>query len=222
VDQITSGTAKVFPIDALVTAAHAHGVPVVVDGAHAPALIDAPAAAGADFWTGNFHKWPAAPRATAGLVVAERWRTAAMPLIVSWSEYDERMPERFDMQGTYDYVPWIAAPESLHVLKDLDWPTRRPQLTTLVEEGAKILAKALGTGVAEVVRPPATMRLVELPASVDLSGGDALKMRVSRELKAEITFTGFEERKFIRLSAHAYNSLADYEKLSDGLPKLLA
>jgi len=222
VDQITSGTAKVFPIDALVTAAHAHGVPIVVDGAHAPALIDAPAAAGADFWTGNFHKWPAAPRATAGLVVAERWRTAAMPLIVSWSEYDERMPERFDMQGTYDYVPWIAAPESLRVLADLDWPARRPQLTALVEEGAKILAKALGTGVADVVHPPATMRLVELPPAVDLSGGEALKMRVSRELKAEITFTGFEERKFIRLSAHAYNSLADYEKLSEGLPRVLA
>ncbi|MEV6271813.1 aminotransferase class V-fold PLP-dependent enzyme [Kribbella sp. NPDC051936] len=222
VDQITSGTAKVFPIDALVTTAHAHGVPIVVDGAHAPALIDAPAAAGADFWTGNFHKWPAAPRATAGLVVAERWRTAAMPLIVSWSEYDERMPERFDMQGTYDYVPWIAAPESLRVLADLDWPARRPQLTALVEEGAKILAKALGTGVADVVHPPATMRLVELPPAVDLSGGDALKMRVSRELKAEITFTGFEERKFVRLSAHAYNSLADYEKLSEGLPRVLA
>jgi isopenicillin-N epimerase len=222
VDQITSGTAKVFPIDALVTAAHAHGVPIVVDGAHAPALIDAPAAAGADFWTGNFHKWPAAPRATAGLVVAERWRTAAMPLIVSWSEYDERMPERFDMQGTYDYVPWIAAPESLRVLADLDWPARRPQLTALVEEGAKILAKALGTGVADVVHPPATMRLVELPPPVDLSGGEALKMRVSRELKAEITFTGFEERKFVRLSAHAYNSLADYEKLSEGLPRVLA
>lgn len=221
VDQITSGTAKVFPIDALVTAAHERGVPVVVDGAHAPALIDAPAAAGADFWTGNFHKWPASPRATAGLVVAEKWRSATMPLIVSWSEYDERMPERFDMQGTYDYVPWIAAPESLRVLADLDWPTRRPQLTSLVEEGARVLAKALGTGVAEVVHPPATMRLVELPSSVDLSAGDALKIRVSRELKAEITLTGFEGRGFIRLSAHAYNSLRDYESLAERLPALL-
>ena len=222
VDQITSGTAKVLPIDELVTSAHERGVPIVVDGAHAPALIDAPASAGADFWTGNFHKWPASPRATAGLVVAEQWRTASMPLIVSWSEYDERMPERFDMLGTYDYVPWIAAPESLRVLADLDWPTRRPQLTTLVEEGAKVLAKALGTGVAEVAHPPATMRLVELPSSVDLSGGDALKLRVSRELKAEITLTGFDGRGFIRLSAHAYNSLADYEKLSEGLPRVLA
>jgi isopenicillin-N epimerase len=221
VDQITSGTAKVFPIEGLVAAGHERGVPIVVDGAHAPALIDAPAAAGADFWTGNFHKWPAGPRATAGLVVAEKWRAATMPLIVSWSEYDERLPERFDMQGTYDYIPWIAAPESLRVLADLDWPTRRPQLTALVEEGARVIAKALGTSVAEVGHQPATMRLIELPSSVDLSAGEALKIRVSRELKAEITLTGFDGRGFIRLSAHAYNTLRDYEALASRLPALL-
>jgi isopenicillin-N epimerase len=47
-------------------------------------------------------------------------------------------------------------------------------------------------------------------------------MRISRELKAEITFTGFEDRKFVRLSAHAYNSLSDYQKLSEGLSRVLA
>jgi isopenicillin-N epimerase len=221
VDQISSATAMVFPIAALVEVCHARGVAVVVDGAHAPGLIDAPAADGADFWTGNFHKWPASPRATAGLVVAEKWRTATLPLIVSWSEYDERLPERFDMQGTYDYVPWIAAPESLRVLEELDWPVRRPQLSDLVDEGARVIAKALGTGIAEVVRPAATMRLVELPSSVDLTAGESLKQRVSQEVKAEITLTGFDGRGFIRLSAHAYNSLQDYEELSERLPALL-
>ena len=221
VDQISSATAMVFPIAALVDACRDRGVAIVVDGAHAPGLIDAPAADGADFWTGNFHKWPASPRATAGLVVAEKWRTATRPLIVSWSEYDERLPERFDMQGTYDYVPWIAAPESLRVLEELDWPVRRSQLSDLVDEGARVVAKALGTGIAEVVHPAATMRLVELPRSVDLTHVEAFKMRVSREQKAEITLTGFDERIFIRLSAHAYNSLADYESLAERLPALL-
>ena len=221
VDQISSATAMVFPIADLVAVCRERGVATVVDGAHAPGLIDAPATDGADFWTGNFHKWPAAPRATAGLVVAEKWRAATLPLIVSWSEYDERLPERFDMQGTYDYVPWIAAPESLRVLEELEWPVRRSQLSDLVDEGARVIAKALGTGIAEVGRPAATMRLVELPASVDLTDAEALKMRVSRELKAEITLTGFDGRGFIRLSAHAYNSLRDYELLAERLPTLL-
>jgi isopenicillin-N epimerase len=49
-----------------------------------------------------------------------------------------------------------------------------------------------------------------------------LKARVSRELKAEITLTGFDGRGFIRLSAHAYNSPRDYEQLSERLPEVLA
>ncbi|MEV6288562.1 aminotransferase class V-fold PLP-dependent enzyme [Kribbella sp. NPDC051770] len=221
VDQISSGTAMVFPIRRLAEACG--DIPLIVDGAHAPALIDEPAEDGADFWTGNFHKWPATPRGTAGLVVAEKWRAATMPLIVSWSEYDERLPERFDMQGTYDYATWIAAPESLRVLAELDWPVRRPQLTTLVEEGAQILAKALGSDLPDVAHPAATMRLVGIPfdATRSPNAAEEFKIKVSRELKAEITLTGFDDRVFVRLSAHAYNSLRDYELLASRLPTLL-
>ncbi|WP_328994241.1 aminotransferase class V-fold PLP-dependent enzyme [Kribbella sp. NBC_01245] len=222
VDQISSATAMTFPIDRLVETCHAVGVPVVVDGAHSPALIDAPAEDGADFWTGNFHKWPCTPRGTAGLVVAPQWRERTQPLVVSWSEYAE-LPERFDQQATNDYAGWIAAPESLRLLAELDWPLRRSHLSTLVDEGARILAKALGTGVGEVARPAPTMRLVELPSSVQLTqeSGEALKARASREIGAEITVTGFDGRFFVRLSAHAYNSLRDYEILSERLPRLL-
>ncbi|WP_328323522.1 aminotransferase class V-fold PLP-dependent enzyme [Kribbella sp. NBC_00382] len=223
VDQISSATAMVFPIQRLAALCRSLGIPSIVDGAHAPALLDAPAEDGADFWTGNFHKWPAAPRATAGLVVAEQWRTATLPLIVSWSEYDERLPERFDQQGTADYASWIAAPESLRVLEELEWPRRRGELSALVDEGARIVAKALGTSVADVAHPAATMRLVELPFPDERSpdAGEAFKAKVSRELKAEITLTGFDTRVFIRLSAHAYNSLQDYQQLAERLPALL-
>lgn len=223
VDQISSATAMIFPIDRLVEVCHAAGVPVVVDGAHSPALIDAPAEDGADFWTGNFHKWPCTPRGTAGLVVAPQWRERTRPLVVSWSECAAEMPERFDQQATNDYAGWIAAPESLRLLAELEWPRRRHHLSTMLDEAALKLAKALGTGVGEVARPAPTMRLVELPSSVQLTpeSGEALKARASREIGAEITVTSFDGRCFVRLSAHAYNSLRDYEILSERLPRLL-
>lgn len=222
VDHISSFTATTFPVARLVDLCHAAGVPVIVDGAHAPGLIETPAADGADFWTGNFHKWPAAPRGTAGLVVAPRWREQARPLIVSWSEPDERLPERFDMQGTVDYAAWIAAPESLRLLAELDWPRRLPHLSSMLDDGAEVVAKALGTGVAEVRDSAATMRLVELPLPGTFSqeAAEAVKLRVSQELSAEITITGFDDRVFLRLSAHAYNSAHDYELLAERLPAL--
>lgn len=222
VDQISSATATTLPIARLVEVCRAVGTPIIVDGAHAPGLIEAPAAGGADFWTGNFHKWPAAPRGTAGLVVAPRWRELARPLIVSWSEPDERLPERFDMQGTLDYAAWIAAPESLRVLAELDWPRRLPQLSAMLDEGAEVVAKALGTGVGEVPNPAPTMRLVELPLPATFTNEDAeaIKLRASAEIQAEITLTGFDDRVFLRLSAHAYNSARDYEQLAERLPTL--
>jgi len=223
VDQISSATAMVFPIRRLADLCRSRGIPSIVDGAHAPALLDAPAEDGADFWTGNFHKWPSSPRGTAGLVVAERWRTATLPLIVSWSEYDERLPERFDQQGTFDYAPWIAAPESLRILAELEWPRRRSELSAMLDEGAKLLAKALGTAVGEVAHPAATMRLVELPFTGVPSpeAGEAFKAKASRDLKAEITLTAFDSRVFVRLSAHAYNSIQDYQLLAERLPSLV-
>ncbi|MBB6569219.1 aminotransferase class V-fold PLP-dependent enzyme [Kribbella sandramycini] len=220
VDHVSAATGAILPIARLVELAHDRDVPVIVDGAHAPALIDAPTGDGADFWTGNFHKWPAAPRATAGLVVAERWRTASYPLITSWSEYDERLPERFDMQGTQDYAAWIAAPESLRVLAELEWAVRRPQLTAMLEEGAALVAKALGTSVGELANPAPTLRLVELPSVI--ADAEPFKARFSREHQIEITLTGYEGRSYLRLSAHAYNTPECYRKLSVALPKVLA
>jgi isopenicillin-N epimerase len=223
VDQISSATAVVFPIRRLAELCRSRGIPSIVDGAHAPALLDAPAEDGADFWTGNFHKWPSSPRATAGLVVAEQWRTPTLPLIVSWSEQDERLPQRFDQQGTQDYAPWIAAPDSVRMLDELEWPRRRSELSAMLDEGARMLAKALSTAVGEVARSAATMRLVELPFDGVPSpeAGEAFKAKVSRELKAEITLTAFDNRVFVRLSAHAYNSPQDYQLLAEKLPSLV-
>jgi isopenicillin-N epimerase len=93
----------------------------------------------------------------------------------------------------------------------------------MVDEGARILAKSLGTSVADVAHPAATMRLVELPFPGERSpdAGEAFKEKVSSELKAEITLTAFDTRVFVRLSAHAYNCPTDYERLAAGLPALL-
>jgi isopenicillin-N epimerase len=222
VDQITSPTAKVFPVERLIELARAAGVPIVVDGAHAPALIDAPAAGDPDFWTGNFHKWPCAPRGTAGLQVAERWRDQTLPLIASWSEHEPYL-DRFDQQGTLDYTGWLAAPTSLEVLGDLDWPAVRVAASDLLDSAAQLLAEAMGGSVPQVGRPAPTMRLVTLPDRIhgDRDALDVLKNRASRELRAEIALTDFDGRAFLRLSAHAYNTWSDYERLATALPPFL-
>ena len=216
VDQITSATATVFPVDRLVAACRAAGVPVVVDGAHGPGLLDSPVPVGADFWAGNLHKWTCAPRGTAGLVVAPHWRTATAPPVVSWSEHAD-LPARFAWQATADYVSWLAAPTSLSVLDGLGWAAAREVVSSLVADGAALVAKAIGGSVPELTAPAPTMRLVELPPSVrvaDKAAEEALRDRIARDARAEVNVTMFGGRAFLRLSAHAYTSARDFELLA--------
>ena len=75
-DHISSKPALVFPAAAMVAACARHGVPSLVDGAHAPGSLDEAALRldelGADFYAMNFHKWMHAPRPCAGLYVRHR------------------------------------------------------------------------------------------------------------------------------------------------------
>ena len=121
-DQITSATAMLFPAQRIAAEAHRRGIRILVDGAHAPAqLADPVGGLQSDWWGGNFHKFPCAPRGTALLVIPPEGGQDGQdlwPLIDSWG-FADPFPERFDEQGTQDLYGPIAAPESLREIERL-------------------------------------------------------------------------------------------------------
>eukprot|EP00798_Chlamydomonas_sp_ICE-L_P020283 gene20283-27041_t len=65
-DSITSNTAVVLPIKALVDLCHQRNIKVLIDAAHAPGQLEVDLTAlDADFYVANCHKWMAGPRGSA-------------------------------------------------------------------------------------------------------------------------------------------------------------
>jgi isopenicillin-N epimerase len=224
VDQVTSPTARRFPIEAIAALAHRFGAAALVDAAHAPGMLplEVPKL-GADFWVGNLHKWACAPAGTGALWVAPPWQQQMLALVVSWAEA-EGFPRSFERVGTDDLSAWVAAPGSLHLLASLGWDRLRAHNEALVRAGQATVAEIIGSPPGELRHDPGlSMTLVPLPP------GAADSREQTQAIKAEMAKRGVEisigcwnGRGRIRLSAQVYNRPADYERLGLGIRDLLA
>ncbi|PZF97809.1 aminotransferase class V-fold PLP-dependent enzyme [Micromonospora deserti] len=227
VDQLTSATARLFPVAAIVAVAREHGVPVLVDAAHAPGMLPtAVRSIGADFWVGNLHKWGYAPRGTAVLVVAPPWRDRVEPLVVSW-EQESGFPGRVEWQATMDYTSWLAAPVGLFTLRSLGVDRIRTHNATLAAYGQRVVGDALGvspTDLPDPGGPGVAMRIVPLPRGVatTLDAARALRTRIAERLAAEVAVMAWGGQGWLRLCGQVYNRTDEYERLAVRLPPLLA
>jgi isopenicillin-N epimerase len=223
-DHVTSPTARRLPLAALVPSLQERGVAVLVDGAHAPGMLDLDIErVGADFYVGNLHKWACAARGTAVLHAAARWRPALRPLVASWGEA-EGFPLAFDETGTEDPTAWLSAPRALRVLGQLGLDRLRRHNVELAVAGQQQVATALGVPDTDLPRDPAvSMQLVPLPDGIATTREAAagLQDRIGEESAVEVAVTCWHGRGFLRLSAHAYNAPADYRRLASDLPSLI-
>ncbi len=223
VDHVTSPTALVLPVQAVVAACRAHGVPVLVDAAHAPGMLPMDVAGlGADYWTGNLHKWVCAPKGSAVLWVAPEHRDRLHPLPISHG-YGGGFIEEFDWTGTADPTPYLAAPAAVHLLDGLGWPRLRRHNHALALAGRDLVARALGTEPPVADERFGAMSVAELPAR--LAGSEAEGLALQRwlydEQRIEVALTTWAGRGFVRLSAHAYNAPEEYERLAAALTSAL-
>ena len=223
-DQVTSPTAWQLPLVRLLPALRERGIATFVDGAHAPGMLRVELdRLGADYWTGNLHKWCCAARGTAVLHAAPERRATLRPLVASWEEA-QGYPVAFDWSGTDDLTAWLAAPRALRVLDRLGWDRLRTHNVGLVVEGQRVVAAALGLAESDLPRDPAvSMQLVPLAAGVaetPEAAGD-LQARVGEQIAVEIAVSTWRGRGYLRLSGQVYNCPADYERLARDLPALL-
>jgi isopenicillin-N epimerase len=216
VDHVASCSGMVFPVEEIVAEARRQGVPVLVDGAHAPGMLPLEVGRlGADFWTGNMHKWVCAPKASAALWVAPQWRDTLRPLVASHGAADGFWPA-FDWTGTRDPTALLAVPAALDFFGRAGWAAVREHNNELARQGGELVAARIGTDPPAADGLAASMRLVALPRALSEGDARALERRLL-DLGIVVPVTDHGGWGWLRLSAQLYNTLSDYERLADAL-----
>ncbi|HEY8288541.1 MAG TPA: aminotransferase class V-fold PLP-dependent enzyme [Acetobacteraceae bacterium] len=216
IDHITSGSALVLPLDRITAACHAAGVPVLVDGAHAPGQVTLDVrATGADWYAGNCHKWLCAPKGCAFLWSAPDRQADLHPTIISHGLGKGYLAE-FDWTGTRDPSAWLSVPAAIAFHEALGGAALRARNIALAAEAAGLIARRLNTEVGETGALAGAMMLVRLPLAQPATEALSLAIR-DRLLDAgtDVPTHVIGDALWLRLSAFAYNEIEDYVRLSD-------
>jgi isopenicillin-N epimerase len=216
IDHVTAMSALVLPVASIVARCHERGIPVLVDGAHAPGSIalDVPAL-GADWYVANLHKWAHAPR-SCGFLWARPDRQAAIHHpVVSWG-FGRGFREEFEWSGTLDPSAALAAPEGIAALRDWGWEAILAYMHALAWEAGARLTDRWGTTLEMPRDMIGAMITVPLPPAAGSADEDAIRLRLALlvDERIEVQLHAWRGRLWARVSAQIYNDTADIDRLA--------
>jgi isopenicillin-N epimerase len=224
---ITSPTAVTFPVEEICARAREAGILSMIDGAHTPGQIALDMEAiGADFYTGNCHKWLMTPKGSAFLYARPERQALVQPLIVSWgwgeNKYYSSGSEFLDYLqwwGTRDPSAYLTVPAAIQFQADHNWSEVRKDCHQLVLQAVN--------RICELVKQQPLyednslfyqMAVAPLPCITDLK---EFKSRLYADFRIEIPCIEWNGLQFLRISIQGYNSQADVDTLMIALKNLL-
>ncbi len=222
IDHVTSRTALILPVKRIIEVCRARGVDVLVDGAHAPGMLELDIEGlGAAYYTGNLHKWVCAPKGAAFLWVDPSRQPEVHPAPVSHF-YEEGFAKEFSWQGTRDMTAWYAVGRAIAFFEDLGWTAVRAYNHHLVRWAARMLSARWGVAPIAPASGAMTGSMATLPLPDGLrerfdDDDRALQRALYHEHRVEAPIESWEGRWWVRISAQVYNEPSEYERLGQAV-----
>jgi isopenicillin-N epimerase len=230
---LSSTTALIFPLTELCRRAREAGILTLIDGAHVPGHLPLNLnALGADFYTGNCHKWLCAPKGAAFLHVRPEHHALVDAGVVSWgysatitghTGFDAYtgstlLERRLQWQGTRDIAAFLTVPAAIAFQAEHDWDRVRQNCHAMA-------AQTLHRIYAITALPPICAdtdfgQMVAIP--VPAMDAQRLKDTLLERYRIEIPVTSHKGALFIRLSVQAYNTQQDLDALVDAVREIFA
>jgi isopenicillin-N epimerase len=225
---ITSPTALRFPVEAICQRARQQGILTAVDGAHAPGQIQLDLQAiGADFYTGNCHKWMLAPKGAAFFYARPEALPLVEPLIVGWGwspdptqVKDSALQNYLSWTGTRDPAAALSVPAAIQFAQAHDWETVRQACHTLLRQAIQSLCDLTGLPpfyplASDLYRQ---MGIAPLPEEAEL---EVFRKHLYADFHIEIPVIEWNGQKCLRISVQGYNTSEDLEALVEAVKALL-
>jgi isopenicillin-N epimerase len=222
VSHIPSPTALIFPVAEICRKARQAKILTIVDGAHAPGQIDLSLAIlGADFYTGNLHKWLCAPKGSAFLYARPEVQPFIEPLTVSWGWQSQNPgPSTFidylEYSGTRDISAYLTVPEAIRFQEYHHWDEVRKNCHLLAAEANHRISLLTGLSPLSVDFPQWCAQMTSVPLPGHLDPG-LLQRNLLQEFNIEIPIIRWKGMNLLRISVQGYNSMKDIDALISAL-----
>ena len=224
IDHITSPTGVVFPIEKIIALFKERGIPVLIDGAHAPGQIDLNLdTLGADYYVGNCHKWLFAPKGAAFLWVDKKHQSKIHPTVISHFLGGGFQTE-FSWTGTLDPTAWLSIPAGMEFHRKFFAEEGRDYTRKILLDARREISDALGVPLAAPEAMLANLCTFLLPGNPDATDERVLHLHdlLFDEYRIEVPAMNANGKLYVRISSQVYNDPSDFEALKAALVELAA
>ncbi len=208
-------TGQIMPVLKISRMAHKHGIPVMVDGAHAFAQFAFKYAdLECDYYGNSLHKWLCAPHGTGFLFVKRERIRNLWPLMAAPERMDENI-RKFEEIGTHPAAPFLAIAEALTFHQGIGIKRKEARLRYLRDYWAKRLLTHDRVRLHTSLKPEYSCAL----ANVQIEGVDPGKLTRHLWKKYKIIVVPIKHPEFegIRVTPNVYTTLEELDRFCDAM-----
>src|SRR5579862_4710281 len=216
---ITNRTGQIFPIRRICDMAHARGIPVIVDGAHAfnhfPFKLSD---LDCDYYGTSLHKWTCAPIGT-GFLYVKKSRIPSTWALMAANDRQDSDIRKFEEIGTHPAANHDAISQALIFIENIGIDRKAARLRYLRDRWAHRLAE---NPKAKILHSPDPAQSCGI-GFLAFNGVDAEKMAETLWSKYNIITVrvGHEEYDGLRITPHIYSTVADVDYFAESVEKEL-
>jgi selenocysteine lyase/cysteine desulfurase len=208
-------TGQILPAAEIVALGRKHGIPVLVDGAHALAHFDFELSdLDCDYYASSLHKWLFAPHGT-GLLYVRRDKIGGLWPLMAASEEQTNDIRKFEEIGTHPAANALAIAEALAFHETIGAKRKERRLIELRELWAEPLSRHERVRLHTSRKPGFACGI----ALVEIEGVDSEKLAAHLWDEHQILVVAIKHAEFqgIRVSPSVYTLKSELERFVDAM-----